>query len=147
MRHLDQHERKPMNKVDLVRAAMERFEMSRKDAVALIDGVFEDIQAAVCSGEAVKIPGFGQFKVRDRAARIARNPATGEPVKVPAKRVFKFLPAKALKEMVMSRKGAGRKAAAKPAARKAAAKKGPARKAAPARKKTAAKKSTGRKKR
>lgn len=141
-----------MNKVDLVRSAMERFEMSRKDAIALVDGIFEDIQQAVCSGEAVKIPGFGQFKVRDRAARIARNPATGEPVKVPAKRVFKFLPAKALKEMVMSRKGGGaRKAAAKKSTgRKAAA---PARKkAAPARKaasgrKTAAKKSTGRKKR
>src|SRR5579864_8305431 len=114
-----------MNKVDLVRTAMERFELSRKDAVALIDGVFEDIQAAVCSGEAVKIPGFGQFKVRDRAARIARNPATGEPVKVPAKRVFKFLPAKALKEAVMSRKGGGaRKAAAKKSAvKKSAAKK------------------------
>lgn len=119
-----------MNKVDLIRAAMERFEMSRKDAVALIDGVFEDIQAAVCSGEAVKIPGFGQFKVRDRAARIARNPATGEPVKVPAKRVFKFLPAKALKEAVMSRKGGARKAA-KPAAKKSAAKKSSAKKAAP----------------
>jgi DNA-binding protein HU-beta len=124
---------------------MERYEMSRKDAVALVDGIFEDIQAAVCSGEAVKIPGFGQFKVRDRAARIARNPATGEPVKVPAKRVFKFLPAKALKEMVMSRKGAGRKSAAKPG-RKGAAKKGATRKAAPARK-SAAKKSTGRKRR
>lgn len=143
-----------MNKVDLVRSAMERFEMSRKDAVALVDGLFEDIQAAVCSGEAVKIPGFGQFKVRDRAARIARNPATGQPVKVPAKRVFKFLPAKALKEAVMSRKGGGgaRKAAAgkatakKTAAKKTAAKKAPARKAAPARK-TAAKKSAGRKKR
>lgn len=143
-----------MNKVDLVRSAMERFEMSRKDAVALVDGLFEDIQAAVCSGEAVKIPGFGQFKVRDRAARIARNPATGQPVKVPAKRVFKFLPAKALKEAVMSRKGGGgaRKAAAgkatakKTAAKKSAAKKAPARKAAPARK-TAAKKSAGRKKR
>lgn len=128
--------------------------MSRKDAVALVDGLFEDIQAAVCSGEAVKIPGFGQFKVRDRAARIARNPATGQPVKVPAKRVFKFLPAKALKEAVMSRKGGGgaRKAAAgkatakKTAAKKSAAKKAPARKAAPARK-TAAKKSAGRKKR
>lgn len=132
-----------MNKVDLVRAAMERFEMSRKDAVALIDGVFEDIQAAVCSGEAVKIPGFGQFKVRDRAARIARNPATGEPVKVPAKRVFKFLPAKALKEAVMSRKGGGtRKAAAKKsAAKKAAPRKAAAKKAAP-RKKAAAKKSS-----
>lgn len=138
-----------MNKVDLVRAAMERFEMSRKDAVALIDGVFEDIQAAVCSGEAVKIPGFGQFKVRDRAARIARNPATGEPVKVPAKRVFKFLPAKALKEAVMSRKGGARKAA-KPAAKKSAAKKSgakksAAKKAAPARK--GAKKSAARKRR
>ncbi len=134
-----------MNKVDLVRAAMERFEMSRKDAVALIDGVFEDIQAAVCSGEAVKIPGFGQFKVRDRAARIARNPATGEPVKVPAKRVFKFLPAKALKEAVMSRKGGARKAA-KPAAKKSSAKKAAPRKAAaPARK--GAKKSTARKRR
>src|SRR5579864_5758708 len=107
-----------MNKVDLVRTAMERFEMSRRDALALIDGVFEDIQAALCSGEPVKIPGFGQFKVRDRAARIARNPATGEPVKVPAKRVFKFLPAKALKEAVMSKRGGGRKAAGKAAGRK-----------------------------
>src|SRR5579884_2068059 len=117
-----------MNKVDLVRAAMERFEMSRRDAVALIDGVFEDIQGAVISGEPVKIPGFGQFKVRDRAARIARNPATGEPVKVPAKRVFKFLPAKALKEAVMSKKGGAGRKAAKPAARKGAAKKSAGRK-------------------
>lgn len=143
-----------MNKVDLVRAAMERYEMSRKDAMALIDGVFEDIQAAVCSGEAVKIPGFGQFKVRDRAARIARNPATGEPVKVPAKRVFKFLPAKALKEAVMSRKGGARKAAGKAAAGKAAAgRKGAAKKAAPrkaaapARKGAAKKSAAGRKRR
>lgn len=131
---------------------MERLELSRKDAVALVDGLFEDIQGAVISGEAVKIPGFGQFKVRDRAARIARNPATGEPVKVPAKRVFKFLPAKALKEAVMSKRGgkaaSGRKAAAKPARKAAAAKKTTGRKAAakPARK-AAAKKSTGRKKR
>jgi nucleoid DNA-binding protein len=133
-----------MNKVDLVRAAMERYELSRRDAIALIDGVFEDIQAAVCSGEAVKIPGFGQFKVRDRAARIARNPATGEPVKVPAKRVFKFLPAKALKEAVMSRKGGGRKA--RPSARKGAAQKSSGRKTSGARR-TGAKKSAGRKKR
>jgi DNA-binding protein HU-beta len=144
-----------MNKVDLVRSAMERQELSRKDALALVDGLFEDIQDAVLAGEPVKIPGFGQFKVRDRAARIARNPATGEPVKVPAKRVFKFLPAKALKEAIMSKKGggarkaasSGRKAAAKPAAKKAVAAKGAARKkAAPARK-AAAKKTNGRKRR
>ena len=94
-----------MNKQDLVRSATERLGLSRKDAVELVDGLFDDIQAAVVSGDAVKIPGFGQFKVRDRAARMARNPATGAQVKVPATRVFKFLPAKALKEAVMSKRG------------------------------------------
>jgi DNA-binding protein HU-beta len=121
-----------MNKLDLVRSAVDRVEISRKDAVALIDGVFADIEAACIAGEAVKIPGFGQFKVRDRAARMARNPATGAQVKVPAKRVFKFLAAKALKESVMSRRGAragaarkkaGAKVAVRKAVRKAAARK------------------------
>lgn len=98
-----------MNKVDLVRSAMERHELSRKDAMALVDGVFEDIEKAVLKGEAVKIPGFGQFKVRDRAARMGRNPATGESIKIAAKRVFKFLPAKALKDAIMSKKGASAK--------------------------------------
>jgi DNA-binding protein HU-beta len=125
-----------MNKLDLVRSAVERLELSRKDAVALIDGVFEDIEAAVVTGEAVKIPGFGQFKVRDRAARMARNPATGEQVKVPAKRVFKFLPAKALKEAVMSKRGSRAGSARKKSAAKGS------RKAAPT-----GRKSTGRKKR
>ncbi len=125
-----------MNKLDLVRSAVDRLELSRRDAVALIDGVFDDIQTAVIAGEPVKIPGFGQFKVRDRAARMARNPATGEQVKVPAKRVFKFLPAKALKEAVMSKRGARGGAARKKAASKA-----------PARKTGAAKKTGARKKR
>lgn len=126
-----------MNKLDLVRSAVDRLELSRRDAVALIDGVFDDIQSAVVAGEAVKIPGFGQFKVRDRAARMARNPATGEQVKVPAKRVFKFLPAKALKEAVMSKRGSRSGASRKKAGSKAPARKAPA----------AAKKAAGRKKR
>jgi DNA-binding protein HU-beta len=121
-----------MNKVDLIRSAMERLELSRKDAMTLVDGLFEDIQDACVSGEPVKIPGFGQFKVRDRAARMARNPATGEQVRVPAKRVFKFLPAKALKEAVMAKRGGARKAKKSAPARKA-------KKAAPARKAAAKK--------
>ena len=121
---------------------MDRLELSRKDAAALVDGIFEDIQSAVVSGEPVKIPGFGQFKVRDRAARMARNPATGEQVKVPAKRVFKFLAAKALKEAVMAKRGArgAAKKAKKTAVRKAVARKAVARKAV-------AKRTGGRKKR
>jgi DNA-binding protein HU-beta len=126
-----------MNKLDLVRSAVDRLELSRKDAIVLIDGVFADIEAACIAGEAVKIPGFGQFKVRDRAARMARNPATGEQVKVPAKRVFKFLPAKALKEAVMSKRGARAGAARKKSGPKATSRKTP----------TAARKSSSRKKR
>lgn len=122
-----------MNKVDLVRFAVDRLDIPRKDAMALVDGVFDDIQAAVVAGEAVKIPGFGQFKVRDRAARMARNPATGEQVKVPAKRVFKFLAAKALKEAVMSKRGsrggaARKKSGAKAVARKVSVRKSSSRK-------------------
>jgi DNA-binding protein HU-beta len=124
-----------MNKLDLVRSAVDRLELSRKDAVILIDGVFDDIQAAVVLGEAVKIPGFGQFKVRDRAARMARNPATGEQVKVPAKRVFKFLPAKALKEAVMAKRGARAGAARKKTGSKAAVRKPAASKKTSSRKK------------
>jgi len=123
-----------MNKVDLVRSALDRLEISRKDAVALIDGVFEDIEAAVIAGEPVKIPGFGQFKVRDRAARMARNPATGEQVKVPAKRVFKFLAAKALRDAVMAKRGARAGGARKKAAKKTAVRKAVARKASGRRK-------------
>ena len=135
-----------MNKVDLTRSAMERIEgLSRKDAAMMVDGMFEDIQAALVGGDAVKIPGFGQFKVRDRAARMARNPATGEQVKVPAKRVFKFLPAKALKEAVMTKKGSRAASTSK----KKAPERGPARPAAKksSTAKSTAKKSTSRKKR
>jgi DNA-binding protein HU-beta len=121
---------------------MERLDISRKDAVTLVDGLFEDIQSAVVSGEPVKIPGFGQFKVRDRAARMARNPATGEQVKVPAKRVFKFLPAKALKEAVMSKRSSRGASARKKTSTRATGRTA-AKKAAP--RKTSAKKSTGRK--
>jgi DNA-binding protein HU-beta len=123
------------NKLDLARAIVERHELPRSQAVAIVDELFSDIEESILANDPVRIPGFGIFRVRDRKARIARNPATGEPVKVPAKRVFKFLPAKALKEAIASKRG-GR--SAKPPSRKAASKKTAPKKAAP--KKAAAKK-------
>lgn len=130
-----------MNKNDLAVLAMERHELSRKDAIAMLDALFQDIQDAVTSGDTVKIPGFGQFKVRDRAARMGRNPQTGAPVKIAAKRVFKFMPAKALKDAVMSKRGSRKATPAKkkaaPARKKATAKKSVAKR--PAAKKTARK--------
>jgi DNA-binding protein HU-beta len=131
-----------MTKNDLVRELAEQFELSRRQASDIVESIIEKMTDVLKSGDKVALPPFGQFKVRDRAARMARNPQTGEPVKVPAKRVLRFTPARPLKEAV----GTAKKSAAKKAApaKKAAAKKAAAKKAAPA-KKAVAKKAVAKK--
>jgi DNA-binding protein HU-beta len=148
-----------MTKNELARELAEELELPRRQVVEIIETILARITDVLKSGDKVQLAPFGLFRIRDRAARMARNPMTGEPVKVPAKRVMKFVPGKALKEAVASKGGARRATAAKKtaakkapakkaAAKKAPAKKAPARKAAakkaPARKKTAARKKTRR---
>lgn len=139
-----------MTKNELARELAEELELPRKQVLELIETLFDKITGVLKTGDKVQLAPFGLFRVRDRAARIARNPMTGEPVKVPAKRVLKFTPSKALKEEVMSKRGSSSAPAKKKAApaKKAAAKKAPAKKApakkAPA-KKAAAKKAPARK--
>ncbi|HTC30596.1 MAG TPA: HU family DNA-binding protein [Candidatus Acidoferrum sp.] len=136
-----------MTKNELARELAEEMEVPRRQVVDLIEAMLEKITDVLKSGDKVQLTPFGQFKVRDRAARIARNPKTGEPIKVPAKRVLKFIAGRTLKEAVGTAKrgsGAAKKSSAKKStAKKSTAKKAPARKA-PARK-TAAKKTTRKK--
>ena len=92
--------------------------------------LLELITETVARGEDVAISGFAKFRRIDRPARMARNPATGEQVKVAAKRVARITPLKAFKDAVLSGKAPAKKAPAKKApAKKAAAKKAPAKKA------------------
>jgi DNA-binding protein HU-beta len=133
-----------MTKNELARELAEELELPRRQMVEIIDAMLEKWMDVLKSGDKVQLTPFGQFKVRDRAARIARNPKTGEPIKVPAKKVLKFIAGRTLKEAVgtVKRGGAAKKSSAKKApAKKSAAKKAPARKAGPA-KKSSAKKST-----
>lgn len=135
-----------MTKNELARELAEELELPRKQVLELIETLFDKITGVLKSGDKVQLAPFGLFRVRDRAARVARNPMTGEPVKVPAKRVLKFTPSKALKETVMSKRGSSASAPAKKKAapaKKAVAKKAPAKKA-PA-KKAVAKKAPARK--
>ena len=138
-----------MTKNELARELAEELDMPRRQMVEIIEALLDKFTDVLKSGDKVQLTPFGQFKVRDRAARIARNPKTGEPVKVPAKRVLKFIAGRTLKEAVGTarRGGAAKKSTAKKktSAKKSTAKKAPARKAAPARK-GAAKKTAGRKK-
>ncbi|MDQ5928191.1 MAG: DNA-binding protein HU-beta [Patescibacteria group bacterium] len=89
-----------MNKAALVELIAERHGVTKADAERIMDTLIEAIMGSLKKGNEVAIAGLGMFKVRDRAARTARNPRTGEMVKVPATRVPKFTAAKALKDAV-----------------------------------------------
>ena len=124
-----------MNRSQLLNNFAEANELTRKQADELVTSLLEIITNSVASGDDVAISGFAKFKRIDRPARMARNPATGEQVRVKAKRVARITPLKNFKDAVLSGK------ASKPAAKKAA-KKAPARK--PAKKKAVAKKTVKR---
>jgi DNA-binding protein HU-beta len=80
-----------MNKTQLVDALAERLG-DRRTAATAVDGLLQTIVDAVRSGDSVSLTGFGVFEGRARAARVARNPRTGEPVDVPATTVPAFRP-------------------------------------------------------
>ena len=146
-----------MNKAQFIAALAPHFNGSKKDAAHAVDVVFDTIVRNMSAGNDVMINDFGKFKKVDRKARMGRNPFTGETIKIKASKKARFLPAKALKEIIAGDRKLGpapkpepkpvAKAVAKPAAKKAAAKK-PVKKAAakkvakkaPAKKKPAAKK-------
>ncbi len=132
-----------MTKNELVRELAEDFELPRKTVSEIVESILDKMTEVLKAGDKVQLTPFGQFKIRDRAARIARNPQTGEPVNVPAKRVLKFIPGKPLKEAVGAPKRGG--SAKKATAKKATAKKTVAKKSAPVKKAPAAKKVTAKK--
>jgi len=122
-----------MNKAQFIAALAPHFNDSKKEAAHAVDIVFDTITRTMARGEDVMINDFGKFKKVDRKARMGRNPFTGETIKIKASKKARFLPAKALKEVVAGDRKLGPapkpepkpvvKAAAKPAAKKAAPKK------------------------
>ena len=93
---------KPMTKAKIVAALAEKMDLSKKQVAAFLEAI-----AAMAYKEAKNgftLPGVGKLVVRNRKARIARNPQTGEPIKVPAKRVLKFVVAKAAKDAALGAK-------------------------------------------
>nr|WP_272491685.1 HU family DNA-binding protein [Micromonospora andamanensis] len=133
-----------VNKAELIEALAVRLG-DRKTATAALDAVLAEVQAAVTKGEKVAITGFGAFEKRVRGARTARNPRTGEAVKVKKTSVPTFRPGAGFKEMVASGKVPKATAAAKKTAgatAKTTGAKATAAKKTTAAKSTAAKKTT-----
>jgi DNA-binding protein HU-beta len=91
-----------MNKKELGDAVAASFGDSKAMGFASVEAVFDAITGALARGEKVQIAGFGQFEVRDRKARMGRNPRTGESIHIAASKAAAFKPAKALKDAVNS---------------------------------------------
>ncbi|WP_156721322.1 HU family DNA-binding protein [Streptomyces apocyni] len=149
-----------MNKAQLVEAIADKLG-GRQQAADAVDAVLDAIVRAVVAGDRVSVTGFGSFEKVDRPARYARNPQTGERVRVKKTSVPRFRAGQGFKDLVSGSKklpkhdvavkkapkgslSGGTKTTAKAAAKKATAKKATAKKAAPAKKATA-KKATAKK--
>ena len=88
------------NKAELVDRVAKKTQLTKKDVSATVGALFETIQEALKAGEKVQVIGFGNFEVRERAARKGRNPQTGKEIKIKASKVPAFKAGKALKDAV-----------------------------------------------
>ena len=89
-----------MNKSELITLAAQNAGMARKDAERVINAAIDAVTAALVNGDKVQLSGFGSFEVKDREARMGRNPHTKEAVEIPATKVPVFKASKALRDNV-----------------------------------------------
>jgi len=89
-----------MNKTELINAIAEQSGLSKKDSEKALAATVDAITCSLKSGNKVQLVGFGIFDVKERAARVGRNPKTKEPINIPATRTPVFKAGKALKDAV-----------------------------------------------
>lgn len=87
-----------MNKQELIQCIAAKAGANKLDTLRFVDAFEEVIKEALVNGQEVPLAKTGKFKVKEMPAKVGRNPKTGEPVQVPAKRKAVFLPAKGLKD-------------------------------------------------
>ena len=89
-----------MNKSELIAQVAEKTGLSKKDTESIINAAVDTIATTMAQGDKVQLSGFGIFEVKDRQARVGRNPKTKEAIEIPASRQPVFKPSKALKDIV-----------------------------------------------
>ena len=89
-----------MNKTELIAAASESTGMTKKDTERVLNAAIDAITAELAKGNRVQLSGFGICEVKNREARVGRNPRTKEAIEIPASRTPVFKPSKALKDTV-----------------------------------------------
>ena len=89
-----------MNKTELIAMVAEKSGIAKKDAERVVNATFETITAQLKKGEKVQLSGFGSFEVKEREARVGRNPRTLEAIQIPASKAPTFKPSATLKDLV-----------------------------------------------
>lgn len=95
-----------LTKAEMVEHLFDELGLNKREAKELVEMFFEEIRVALESGEHVKLSGFGNFMLRDKKQRPGRNPKTGKPIPVSARRVVTFRPGQKLKQRVENYAGA-----------------------------------------
>lgn len=90
-----------MTKADLVEKVAEKTGLTRTDVAVVVDGFLEAIKSSMEQGHNIEIRGFGTFKIKQRKARKARNPRTGQEVPVPDRKVPVFKPSNEFKNLIV----------------------------------------------
>ncbi|MGB2202257.1 MAG: integration host factor subunit alpha [Pseudooceanicola atlanticus] len=91
---------KTLTRLDLSEAVFREVGLSRNESAQLVESILSHLSDALVAGEQVKISSFGTFSVRDKAARVGRNPKTGEEVPISPRRVLTFRPSHLMKDRV-----------------------------------------------
>ena len=91
---------KTLTRMDLSEAVFREVGLSRNESAQLVESVLDHMSDALVEGETVKISSFGTFSVREKAARVGRNPKTGEEVPISPRRVLTFRPSHLMKDRV-----------------------------------------------
>ncbi len=89
-----------MNKAELVEAIAKDAKITKSQAQDALNSFTKNVEKSLKKGKKVTLVGFGTFSTSKRAARTGRNPQTGKPIRIPARRVARFAPGKALKDSV-----------------------------------------------
>ena len=89
-----------LTRMDLAEAVHEEVGLSRNESSDLVESVLTHMSDALAKGDSVKISSFGTFSIRDKAARVGRNPKTGEEVPITPRRVLSFRPSHLMKDRV-----------------------------------------------
>ena len=91
---------KTLTRMDLSESVFREVGLSRNESADLVESVLEKISASLVSGEQVKISSFGTFSIREKNARVGRNPKTGKEAPIPPRRVLTFRPSHLMKDRV-----------------------------------------------